>query len=270
MEKEKFNTVYFLSLIIVILMAIASLSGIFIENLYQDNALVRSSWYGNDIITMVLAVPVFMNGLIFYKKKTVIGILILFAMLFYSLYNYAFYLFGAAFNNMFLIYVAIFSLSIFALILLIRKLDIKKTAEKFKPGTPVKVIGWYMIIVGILLGVFHTGLSLSYIFNGVIPEIITNVAHPTNVIAALDLSMVVPVALIAGINILKKRPWGYVLAVVWNLEGFVYMSALSSASIVTYINGDVQDVFQLMLWAPIAIGCFIMTFLLFKNINFHN
>mgnify|MGYP000120138862 CR=1 FL=1 len=270
MKKEKFNMIYLLSLIIVILMAVASLSGIFIKDFYQDNALVSSSWYGNDIITMVLAVPVFMNGLIFYKKKTVIGILILFAMLFYSLYNYAFYLFSAAFNNLFLIYVAIFSLSIFALILLIRKIDIKKSAAQFKPETPVKVIGWYMIIVGILLGVFHTGLSLSYVFSGTVPEIITNVAHPTNVIAALDLSMVVPVALIAGINILKKRPWGYVLAVVWNLKGFVYMAALSSASLVTYINGAVQDLFQLLLWVPIGIGCFIMTFLLFKNISFHD
>ncbi|MCF8002430.1 MAG: hypothetical protein K9K76_11330 [Halanaerobiales bacterium] len=120
------------------------------------------------------------------------------------------------------------------------------------------------------IGVFHTGLSLSYVFSGTVPEIITNVAHPTNVIAALDLSMVVPVALIAGINILKKRPWGYVLAVVWNLKGFVYMAALSSASLVTYMNGAVQDLFQLVLWVPIGIGCFIMTFLLFKNISFHD
>ncbi|MFO7814337.1 MAG: hypothetical protein R6V14_01130 [Halanaerobiales bacterium] len=270
MKKEKYDIVYYLSIIIIILMSAASLSGIFFTDIYQDNILVQSAWEGNDIITMVLAVPIFLNGLMLYKKKTVVGILVLFAMLFYSLYNYAFYLFSAAFNSLFLIYVTIFALSIFAILLLIRKLDVEKAAEKFKPETPFKLIGWYMIIAGILVGAFHIGLSFIYVISGNVPQIITNVAHPTNVIAALNLSMVVPVALIAGINILKKRAWGFVLALVWNLKVFVYMTALSSASIVTYINGAVQDLYQLVFWGPIGIGCFVMTYILFKNIRFHN
>lgn len=44
-------------------------------------------------------------------------------MLAYTLYNYAFYLFGAAFNSLFLVYAALFTLSVFALLFGLVALD---------------------------------------------------------------------------------------------------------------------------------------------------
>ncbi|HMA59646.1 MAG TPA: hypothetical protein VKN64_05065 [Halanaerobiales bacterium] len=267
MNEEQFNIPDIILYIILGLLIFASLSGIFREGLYQDNLFVQSAWYGTDLITFILAMPIFVISIILYKKKTLFGLLLIFAMLFYSLYNYAFYLFSAALNDMYLVYVAIFALSFYSILLLVRKINIEKVAASYKESTPTKLIGGYMVIVGILLGVFHIGLSLSYVFTDQVPAIVTNVAHPTNVIAALDLSLVVPIALIGGISLLKKQAWGYVLAVVWNFKGFIYMTALTSASVVAYMNGATTSLAELFLWVPIAVGCIIMAYISLKNIE---
>ncbi len=267
MENEQFNIPDYILYIILGLMIVATLTGIFSENLYQDNLFVQSAWYGTDLITFILAMPIFLISIILYKKKTLFGLLLVFAMLFYFMYNYAFYLFSAALNDMYLIYVAIFALSFYGILLLVRKIKIEEVKESYKESTPIKLIGGYMILVGVFLGVFHIGLSLSYVFTDQVPAIVTNVAHPTNVIAALDLSFVVPVALLGGISLIKKQAWGYSLAVVWNFKGFIYMTALSSASVVSYINGATQSLVELVIWVPIAIGCIIMSYISLKNIE---
>jgi hypothetical protein len=267
MEEEQFNIPDYMLYIIIGLLVIASLSGIFLENLYNDNLLVQSAWYGTDLITFILAFPIFLMSIVLYKKKTLFGLLLVFALLYYSLYNYAFYLFSAAFNSMYLLYVFIFTGSLYGILMIIRKIKIKAIAERYRDDTPTKLIGGFMILVAVILGVFHIGLSLSYVFTGEVPAIIKNVGHPTNVIAALDLSMVVPVALFGGISLIKKQPWGYVLAVVWNFKGFIYMTALTSAGVVSYLNGAAESLLELFLWVPIAIGCVIMSYISLKYIE---
>jgi len=267
MKKTSYKIPYVLSYIIIILTVIATLSGIFGKGMYQDNLLVVSAWTGTDIITLLLGVPIFIYSLVLYRKKQILGLLLMFSMIFYSLYNYAFYLFSAALNSIFLIYVLIFALSFYSILVLVRKIDVDSINRKFKEKIPVKVIGGFMIIVAIILGVFHISLSLSYVVTGQVPDIVTNVNHPTNPIAALDLSFVVPVALFGGYSLIKKNRWGYLISVVWNVKGFVYMLALSSAAITGYINGATDTLMELMLWGPIGFGCLIMSYLLIKNIK---
>lgn len=265
MKQDQFNVSDIILYLILILIIVAGLSGIFIEDLYRDNLLVRSAWYGNDLITIILAVPIFIVSIMLYKKKEQYGILLLLSMLFYSFYNYAFYLFGAALNDMYLVYAAIFTLSIFTILMIVRKINVEEIAEKFRGNIPNKIIGGYMLLIAIFLGVFHITLSLSYVFSGEVPQIIINTAHPTNVIAALDLSMVIPIALIGAVKLYKKEAWGYALAVIWNFKGFVYMAALSSATVVSYMNGATKSLFELFLWVPISIGCLIVSYILLKN-----
>lgn len=265
MKQDQFNVSDIILYLILILIIVAGLSGVFIEDLYRDNLLVRSAWYGNDLITIILAVPIFIIAIMLYKKKEQYGILLLLAMLFYSLYSYAFYLFGAVLNDMYLIYTGIFTLSIYAIVMIIRRINVKEIAEKFRGNIPNKIIATYMFIIAIFLGVFHVTSLLNFVYTKEVPQIIINTAHPTNIIAALDLSMVIPIALIGAIKLYKKEAWGYVLAVVWNFKSFIYMAALSSVTVVSYMNGATKSLTELFLWMPISIICLIMSYILLKN-----
>ncbi|MFW6270988.1 MAG: hypothetical protein ACOC4G_13040 [Bacillota bacterium] len=208
MLEAKHKPAFILSVIIIILMVLASIGGIFINDLYQDNFLVTSGWCGNDLITLLIAAPMLAISLILSKQGSQRAQLVWLGMLFYTLYNYAFYLFGAAFNSLFLIYVALFTLSIFALIFGASSLNLKVITEKFRSSTPTKKISGYMAIVALLLGVFHVSLSLKYVFTGQVPEFIILLEQTTNIISALDLSLTVSFGLLGAVRLWKRQPMG--------------------------------------------------------------
>lgn len=268
MLKTKYKPAFILSVIIVILMVLASLGGLFINDLYQDNFLVTSGWYGNDLVTLLLAVPLLAISLVLSKRGSQSAQLVWLGMLFYTLYNYAFYLFGAAFNSLFLIYVALFTLSIFALIFGVSSLNIKVIAERFRPSTPVKKVGGFMAIVALLLGIFHVSLSLRYVFAGQVPEFIINLEQTTNIISALDLSLTVSFGLLGAVWLWKRQPWGYVLAVIWNVKSAVYLTALSAATVRGFQTGASESIVEIALWGPIAVGCLISLVVLLRSMEF--
>jgi len=263
--KSTYQPAFILSVIILLFMALASSGGLFIDSLYQDNYLVTSGWYGNDLATLLLAVPVMAVSLILSKRGSLRAQLVWLGMLFYSLYNYAFYLFGAAFNSLFLVYVSIFTLSIFALIFGIYSVNVRVILEHFKPGTPVKKIGGFMIIVALFLGLFHVAVSMNYVFTGQLPEMIVVLDQSTNLISALDLSLTVSFGLFGAILLWKRRAWGYVVAVIWNVKSAVYLTALSAATVSGFLAGASESVIELALWAPIGVGCLISLVVLLKN-----
>lgn len=267
MLKTNYKPAFILSIIILILMVLASVGGLFINNLYQDNFLVTSGWYGNDYVTLLLTVPMLAISLVFSKRGSQRAQLVWLGLLSYTLYNYAFYLFGAAFNSMFLIYVALFTLSIFALIFGVSSLDIKVIAERFRPGTPVKKVGVFMAIVALLLGVFHVSLSLEYVFTKQVPEFMINLEQSTNIISALDLSLTVSFGLLGAVWLWKRQPWGYVLAVIWNVKSAVYLTALSAATVRGFQTGASESAIELALWGPLAVGCLISSVLLLRNMK---
>ena len=101
MTQTKLGSAHILTVIIAILAIVASAGGLFIDGLYRDNLLVTSGWYGNDLVTLMVAVPLLVVALIFSMRGSQRAHLVWLGMLDYMLYNYAFYLFGTAFNGFF-------------------------------------------------------------------------------------------------------------------------------------------------------------------------
>ncbi|MEF8816189.1 MAG: hypothetical protein V5A58_05340 [Salinibacter sp.] len=246
-----------LSVLIAVLMALTSGAGLFSHELYRDNALVASSWYGTDLVTLVVATPLLVVALLGAWGGSRRAILVWMGMLAYSLYNSAFYLFGAAFNSLFLVYALLFTLSGFALVFGLVSLDATALYRRVQSDLPVRWISGFMVFVAVALGGFYVALSLQYVVTGQVPAMIDAVGLHTNLIAALDLTMVVPVALLAAVWLWQERPWGYVWATIWCVKGAVYMLALSAATVATVVVGPSDDWGQLFLWVPIGAGCLI-------------
>jgi hypothetical protein len=113
-----------LTILIGILAAAASTIGALGgERLYRDNAFVTSTWLGTDLVTLVVAVPLLIGALVRARRRSLRALLVWLGILDSMLYNYAFYLFGAGFNRLFLVYAAIVGLAIWALVLGLSGLD---------------------------------------------------------------------------------------------------------------------------------------------------
>ncbi|HEX6305019.1 MAG TPA: hypothetical protein VFZ76_12575 [Anaerolineales bacterium] len=241
MLATKLKTAYNLSIIITILIMVASAGGLFIDGLYRDNTWTTTQLRGSDLVRLVVAVPVLVAALIFAKRGSQRAQLIWLGMLWLTVYDYAFFLFGAAFNVFFLVYVALFSLSILALIFALPRVDAKAISRKFKARTPVKWISAYMLFIAIFLGGLWTAQTLNFIVTGQLPQSNIDSGHPTNIVFALDLALLVPGLVLAAVWLWKRRPWGYVLGAMMLVKGTIYPMALIGMAIFYYDATRIWD-----------------------------
>jgi hypothetical protein len=239
---------------VALLAEIASASGLLLPALYRDNALVTSGWLGNDLVTLIIAAPALAFLSARAPRRPDARELIRLGLLDYMLYNYAFYLFGAAFNALFLIYVAIVTLSAAELIRGLVHLDVETVARAFGADAPVRAVGAYLLLVSTGLATVYVVQCVDFLVTGRLPAIVIATGHPTSVVFALDLTLVVPPGVLAGVWIWRRRPWGYALAVITTVKGAVYMIALLAATLAAWRSGALASASQMALWGAIGVG----------------
>lgn len=263
---EKNKPLIILSCIITFLAFIASAGGLFLKNLYRDNALVVAAWQGNDIITLFVVVPMMTFALLFLKRDSKKAQLFWMGSLWYMIYNYMFYMYGASFNYFFLLYIALFTLSTLALIFAFINTNIEELGHIFGNETPVRIISSFMLFFAILLGSMWVILSLSFIFTGEVHQSIAQTGHPTGVVFAADLSLLIPSLIISALLLRKRSPWGYVLSSIVLIKATAYGLALVLMTVVSYFKTSIIDSF-IILWIVLTIGCLAALVLLMGNIN---
>lgn len=104
-----------LSWVIVILAVGTAAVGLLRRDVYRDaETFVDAAWIGNDLVTLLLGAPVLAWATWNASRKPSARLVWLGALAF-MLYNYAFYLFGAAPNRLLIAYIALVAMSLLAL-----------------------------------------------------------------------------------------------------------------------------------------------------------
>jgi hypothetical protein len=267
MFPTKFITARILSISVVILATIASAGGLLLNGLYRDNLFVTSAWKGNDVITLFVAIPLLVTAMIYAKRGSQRAILLWMGVLDYMLYNYAFYLFGAAFNWFFLIYTALLGLSIFALIFGLVTLDLNGIMQAVRDKMPIKWIAAYMLFVATGLTVIYVLQSLGFIFTGEVPAIVTRTGHPTSIVFALDLTLLVPFLVLGAFWLLRRMAWGFVLAGICTVKGALYTLVLTSGSLWASNAGVEGAGGEVPLWITLTVLGFTASGLFYGNMK---
>lgn len=243
--------------IVAALMATASAIGLASDRVYRDNALVTAGWWGTDLVTLLLGVPLTIGSTVQTVRRSLRGTIVSMGMLAYAAYNYCFYLFGAAFNSLFLVYVGVLSFSTIGLITGLASPELGGAVRRIRIDRSDRAMGWLVILVAAVLGLFWITSSVISIVSGVVPDMVRATDHPTNVTGALDLWLVVTFGLLGGTWLIRARPWGFVVSAVWTVKGAVYMTALSAASVSAYSREAADSLAQVGLWIPIGLACLV-------------
>jgi hypothetical protein len=239
-------TAWRLSLVIVTLMAIQSAVGVLDPAVYRDTGWVTAAWFGNDLVTLVVAAPLLLWALFAFRRGSLRAELIWYAMLGYAVYNYAYYLFGAALNAFFPVYAALFVLPVLALILALGRVDADAIARRFAPSTPRRSIAGYMLFTGIGLTFAWTAQWAAYVLAGKIPSI---GVEPFQLVAAMDLTFMVPWFVVGAVLLLRRSTWGFLVAPIIILKGATYTLVLTTTSTVAGIRGVEGSFEQVPIWA---------------------
>ena len=236
------------------------------HGLYQyDTVNSASQELGQDAVTLLIGIPLLIVGVVFSRKATLRGQLLLTGALGYFLYTYAAMSFLTAFNPLFLVYVALFSLSLFGFILSLRSLKMDELMRHIAGSFPRRVIAGYFIIVAAFLSLAWLGLVAPPIWTGAPPAGLESAI--TMVIQALDLGVIVPTSLVTAALLLKKQPWGYALSSVVLLKILTMGTALIAMIISQMIAGVAIDPLVSTIFVLISLGGIILGIVTLRNIR---
>jgi hypothetical protein len=122
------------------------------QGLYRyDSVSLAAQAKAQDLVTLVVGLPMLLVGMWFYRKASLRGTLLLAGTFGYLLYSYLSYSMLSSFNELFLVYVALFTLNLFALIGTILSMDISGLPKHFTPKTPVKAIASLLFVMAAFL-----------------------------------------------------------------------------------------------------------------------
>jgi hypothetical protein len=222
-----------------------------------------------DAVTLMLGIPTLIFSLLLYRRGSVRGGLLLAGTLAYFLYNYGSIAFGAAYNQLFLIYVALMSASLFGLILTLMSFDLAMLPAHFSPRLPRRNMGIYSIASGIVLLLIWPGLSI-------IPALVEGKAPPevwsyTTVITyAIDMGIVAPALIAAGVMLLQSNPLGYLLTATLLVFTAMLGTSLLTAGTIQMLTGSIdirQFIGFVASFAILTLYALWFTLALFRNLS---
>lgn len=232
------------------LMALASALGLLFPGLYRDPDWVMAAWFGNDVVTLMVAVPLLVAGLVMSRRGSRTGELLVYASFAYAIYGYAYYLFGASLNALLPVYVALVVVPLLGLAVGLGTLDAAALASEFGARTPRRLAAGYMVFIGAGLGMAWLAQWAAYVFGGTEPSVGVD-AFGT--IAALDLSLIIPFMVLGGVLLWRGRPWGYVLGAIYTVKGASYTLALTAGSVVGAARGVEGTLEQIPIWGAMSV-----------------
>ena len=205
------------------------------QGIYHNDASFRAPIFrGTDAVNLFLSVPVLLIALAWYRRGSLRGGLLLTSMLAFFLYNSASMAFGAAYNNILLLYIAAFSLSLFALVLALMSIDLDVLAARTSPRLPRVWIAVFLFVAGLSLLVWVMDILVALRSNSV-PA--TLGPYSTEATYALDLGIILPLAYLAGILVLRRSPWGTLLASILITVNVTIGLVVASQSIMQALDG---------------------------------
>lgn len=253
-----------LSAATVVLMVAQSAIGLFVSGVYHDVEWIRLTWLGNDAVTLFLAAPALAVALALVRRGSLRAQLLWYALLGYAVYNYAYYLYGATLNVLFPLCVGAVVCSAIALMYELGTLDVSAVAARFSARTPVRSIGAYMLFTGVGLGGVWLAMWAGYVFAGAeLP-----IEEPAfRLVASLDWTYVIPFFILGAVLLMRKQPWGYVLASMMNVKGALYTFILAVNSYISYANGVEGSLAQVPIWGAWTVGSVVATWVLMRHIT---
>jgi hypothetical protein len=235
------------------------------HGLYRyDPVSMAAQGIAQDAVTLALGIPLLFVSLYLYRQGRLRGQLLLTGTLAYFLYTYTSLAFSVAFNPLFLVYVALFSLSLFAFIIVMLSVDLHILPSHFTEKLPRRAIAIFMFGGGAFLSLAWLGRIAPGLVGGVPVGLMTNT---TLFIQVMDLGVIVPLMVLSGVLLLRRQPLGYLLSSVALIKFMTMGVALMAMIAGQLLAGEVVPVIEATIFVIMAAADFIMAFLLMRHLR---
>lgn len=246
-----------LSGVVVALTVIAALGGILSPDLYQEPSagreFSRAYWYADDLVTLSVAAPLLAVSRMLADRGSWRAELIWSGSVYYVLYNYLFYLFGATLNWFFPVYVALVTVTASILVLTSSGLDPHGIPACISlRRRPATLVGCYLALLGTINVMIWSAEWVSCLSDGR-----SGTVHDEFVrtVAGVDLPMLAVAMVVSATGLWRRRPWGLRAAITVSTGIGVYMVVLAVAAVANAQAGLAGASTEVPQWVLLGVGC---------------
>jgi hypothetical protein len=240
-----------------------------VSGIYRYNAQrVVAEGIGWDIFTLFVAVPALLLCLIWPARGLARGSLRarLFAagILAYLFYQYLMYSVTWAFGPLFLLFVAVYAVSLVAIVRTIATINMEELESQTGADFPALGMGIFSLAIAGLLMIMWLARIVAAM-NGKIDGIL--LGQTTLVVQALDLGLVVPLAVFTGVTALRRRPLGYLLSSVVVIKGLAMAAAICAMLITAWIVEGALEIVPFTIFAAATAVALWLAIRIYRSVH---
>lgn len=231
----------------------------------NDSVASAAQTIAQDWVTVLLGVPLLAISCLFAGKGSLRARLLLAGTLVYFLYTYTSYSFLCMYNPLFLVYVALMSVSFFALVLVLRSFDLVLIKKAFSADLPVRTIGVFILVFACAIALMWLGRIIPPLISGGIPPGLED--YTTLVIQAMDLGFIIPISILAAVLLMRREPVGLLISSVMCMKGATMLTSLTAMVIGQAAAGVKMTVAEMVVFPMANLLVIFGVFVFMKKIK---
>jgi hypothetical protein len=244
---------------ILVLAAVSSLTGLFRPGHYRAAPGIVESYRMQDLTILIVGIPVLALGLWYAMRHSPRGRIVWLGGLAYMTYMWASIAVQIPFNAFFLVYVALFGLSLFTFVGGIVTTDADAIRGTLEGRINTTLYGGALVIIGLGLGALWLSDVVPPLLSGTTPLLIEESGPQAMVTHVVDLGVVVPSIFLSAAWLYRERTWGYVFAGIELVLGATLAAPIGIMTIV-FMAGDtvtISPVAAFFTFLPILVSTFL-------------
>lgn len=220
---------------------------------------------GWDVVTLLFAVPALLVVAPAVGRGSLKARLFALGVLAYLFYQYLMYAMFWALGPLFPVFIALYVAAAVAGVWIVSTIDIATLPEHFSERFPRRGMAGFCVAVALLL----TGMWTMRIATGLSGDLAGAglLGMPTLTVQAMDLGMLVPLAVATAVLVLKRRPWGYLLSCVFAVKGVTMAGAICAMLVSAAIVEGALEVVPFAIFGTATVAAGVFAFKIFGSLS---
>jgi hypothetical protein len=205
------TSTYWLSGSLALVTALAAAATFFIPGVLRGPAVMNGSARGTALVILAVGVPALLIAMWSAANGSIRALIVWLGVIAYLSYNAVMFAFATPFNQLFLLYMAMFSLSFWSATSILHRVDVKALRARFSRRLPVRALATYALVIVALNGLAWLRNVVPSVLSSTPPSWLDGTGLGTHPVYVLDLAFWLPLMAVAAVWLWRRRPWGYVL-----------------------------------------------------------
>jgi hypothetical protein len=205
------RSTFWLSGALALVTALAAAATFFITGMLRGPAVMNGSARGTALVVLVVAIPALLLSMRATAAGSVRALIVWMGAIAYIAYQAVLFIFATPFNQLFLLYLAMFSLSFWSVVSILRQVDLESLRARFSRRLPVRGLATYALIMVVLNALAWLRNVVPGVLSSTPPSWLDGTGMSTNPIYVQDLAFWLPLTAVAAILLWRRRPWGYLV-----------------------------------------------------------